>query len=113
MNRVCRVCECEFDDSSPAKRRAGGKITDCSDCAEESTVRYLGLQAADGKQSQVTILGFKSTQDREKYKKFWQNNSGYNKGKSCQLGSHLSTDPGIAFQTRNAFAPTNHKGKCA
>lgn len=109
--KVCAVCEGEFDSMSPEKRRAGGKINECPDCAEEVAVRYAGLQSADGKQSQATILKFNSEEDRAKYLEFWKNNSGLHKGKSCQLGSHLSTDPKVKFETISTFRPTNHKGK--
>lgn len=107
----CVICESEFDLHSPEKRRAGGRVNHCADCSEESTVRYAGLQAADGKQSQATILKFESEQDKTKYLHFWQNNSGLHKGKSCQLGNHLSTTPNISFTTIVAHNPTNHKGK--
>lgn len=113
MIRTCIVCEVEFETNSPAKRRVGGLINCCEDCSEETTVKYAGVQAADGKQSQATILKFSSEQDKNKYISFWQNNSGLHKGKSCQLGSHLSTDPGIRFQTVVAHNPTNHKGKAS
>ena len=109
--RTCVMCGEEFDQNAPAKRKAGGRIVDCPDCSEESVVRYAGVQAADGKQAQATILKFNSDKDRTKYLAFWQNNSGYHKSKSCQLGNHLSTDPGIHFETRVAHNPTNHKGK--
>ena len=109
--KVCIHCEIEFNLNSPEKIRTGGLATTCPDCSNETAVRYAGVQAADGKQSQATILKFNSEQDRGKYIAFWQNNSGYFKGKSCQLGSHLSTTPDIKFQTVVAHSPTNHKGK--
>lgn len=59
----------------------------------------------------VTILSFSSKEDREKYLSFWQNNSGLHKGKSCQLGSHLSTTPKVKFRILQAPTATNHKGK--
>jgi hypothetical protein len=108
---ICIVCNDTFNEKSPAKRKAGGKINECPDCSEEHVVKYVGLQSADGKQSQATILKFSSESDKQKYVSFWRNNSGYNKGKSCQLGNHLSTDPGISFETVTNFNPTNHKGK--
>lgn len=107
----CIICGDAFDPHSFAKQQAGGKRNECPNCAYEPVVRYAGVQAADGKQSQATILKFNSEQDRGRYIAFWQNNSGYHKGKSCQLGAHLSTTPDIKFQTVTAFAPTNHKGK--
>jgi hypothetical protein len=109
--RICIECEIEFDERSPEKRRVGGLISCCPDCSKETTIKYAGVQAADGKQAQATILKFKSEQDKKQYINFWQNNSGFHKGKSCQLGAHLSTTPNISFQTITAFNPTNHKGK--
>jgi hypothetical protein len=109
--RICEKCDCEFDLYSTEKIRAGGRITECHLCAEENTVKYFGASAADGKQSQVTVLQFSSQAEREQYAKFWKNNSGFNKGKSCQLGTHLSTTPGVKFNTIVAHNPTNHKGK--
>lgn len=111
MVRECVHCGADFDLNSYEKRQAGGRINECPDCAIEIAVPYVGLQAADGKQSQVTILKFSSQRDKEAYMSFWRNNSGFNKGKSCQLGTHLSTTPDIAFQTVSSFSPTNHKGK--
>lgn len=111
MIKECVSCGEEFDLHSPAKRRAGGRINVCPECSEEPVVKYAGVQSADGKQAQATILKFKSELDKKKYLDFWKNNSGYNKGKSCQLGNHLSTTPNINFTTVQNFNPTNHKGK--
>ncbi len=108
---ICINCEDEFDLNSPAKRAAGGLINCCPLCSEENVVRYAGVQAADGKQAQATILKFDSEKDKTNYLNFWRNNSGINKGKSCQLGNHLSTTPNIKFKTISGFTPTNHKGK--
>lgn len=107
----CMECQEEFNLYSQAKIKAGGLRNQCSNCAVESTTRYAGVQAADGKQSQITILKFESDLDRETYLKFWQNNSGLHKSKSCQLGQHLSTTPDVKFKTVSGFNPTNHKGK--
>ncbi len=111
MIKECAICDEEFDLNSKEKKLAGGLATHCPTCSEENVVKYAGVQAADGKQAQATILKFKSTEDRARYISFWQNNSGLHKGKSCQLGSHLSTTPDITFETKIAFNPTNHKGK--
>jgi hypothetical protein len=111
MIRNCVVCNEEYDDQSRAKMEAGGLITTCPDCSEDNVVKYVGFQAADGKQSQVTIMHFDNENDKKDYIKFWKNNTGFNKGKSCQLGQHLSTTPGIKFKTVSGFKPTNHKGK--
>lgn len=107
----CKNCETDFDLFSPEKRSKGGLINLCPDCSEEPTIKYAGVQAADGKQAQATILKFTSEKDKEIYINFWRNNSGMNKGKSCQLGNHLSTTPAVSFETVKAFDPTNHKGK--
>lgn len=109
--KICISCEEEFDLSSPAKIKAGGKSTHCSECSVEIVVKYAGVQAADGKQAQATILKFDNEQDKNKYISFWQNNSGLYRGKSCQLGTHLSTTPKVTFTTVTGFSPTNHKGK--
>jgi len=100
-----------FETNSPAKIRAGGRISTCPECSEESTVKYLGLANGDGKQASVTVLAFDSQEDRGRYADFWRNNSGVNRGKSCQLGAHLSTDPGVKFKTIVAAGLMNHKGK--
>lgn len=107
----CIDCEMEFDPLSPAKRRAGGRLHHCPDCAVEVAVRYAGVQAADGKQAQAAILKFQSESDKRAYLAFWQNNIGMHKGKSCTLGKHLSTTPKIAFETISSIQPTNHKGR--
>lgn len=109
--KQCVACEEDFDPQSPEKKKAGGLITHCPECSDEPTVKYVGLQAADGKQSQATILKFDTNKDKDSYIRFWKNNSGYNKGKSCQLGNHLSTTPGVKFTTVVPHNPTNHKGK--
>jgi hypothetical protein len=111
MIRECIECEGRFDDRSPAKVRAGGKINTCPDCSLEPAVKYLGLANGDGKQASVTVLSFTTQEDRSKYAAFWRNNSGVHRGKSCQLGSHLSTDPGVNFRTVTQSTATNHKGR--
>lgn len=111
MLRECSECGSRFDPLSPAKQRAGGRISTCPDCSDEPVVKYLGTQSGDGKMASISILSFNSVADRERYSDFWKNNSGYNVGKSCQLGSHLSTDPGIKFRTITQSTATNHKGR--
>lgn len=107
----CKECGVSFDLFSKEKKNAGGLIFNCPDCSEEDHVKYAGVQSADGKQNQATILKFNSNEDKESYLKFWKNNSGANVGKKCQLGSHLSTTPAIKFEIVTDFKPTNHKGK--
>jgi len=113
MLRECVECESKFDPNSPAKRLAGGRINTCPECSEETAVKYLGLANGDGKQASVTVLAFSSTTDRERYSSFYRNNAGYHRGKACQLGSHLSADPGIKFRTVTQATATNHKGRAA
>jgi DNA-directed RNA polymerase subunit RPC12/RpoP len=111
MIRECINCGVQYNDNSPQKRKSGGLIIHCPDCSEEVVVKYAGLQSADGKSSQATILKFKSEEDKKTYLNFWQNNSGLHKSKSCQLGNHLSTTPKVEFETVVGFNPSNHKGK--
>ncbi len=111
MIRECVHCEGTFDTDSPAKRRAGGRINECPECTGEDVPRYLGVASGDGKMASIAILSFGNAKEREAYKSFWANNSGLHKGKSCQLGSHLSTDPGIKFRTVTQSGAMNHKGK--
>lgn len=111
MIRACVKCDGSFDDHSPAKLRAGGRINTCPDCSEETTVKYLGLTAGDGKQAGITVLSFDSPDDRARYSDFWRNNSGIHRGKACQLGTHLSTTPGVRFRTVTQSTATNHKGR--
>ena len=108
----CRECGGQFDPTSAAKRKAGGKRFECADCAEETTVRYAGVQGADGKQASVSILRFNTEADRAAYLEYWQVNSGLHKGKSCQIGQGLMNNPNISFKTVAVFeGNTNHKGK--
>lgn len=114
--RICIHCESSFDLHSTRKIQMGGKINECPDCVEEmggdkSPPKYLGVAAGDGKMSGLTILKFKSEGDRKSYSDMWRNNSGQNKGKSCQLGKHLTSSGGISFETVQKQESTNHKGK--
>ena len=109
MIRNCVECDTEFDTLSKIKRQVGGLSTHCADCSEESTVRYAGVQNSDGKQAGVSILRFKTD---AAYIDFWKVNSGFHKGKSCQIGHGLKTSPGFSYQTVAVFeGNTNHKGK--
>ena len=64
---ICIHCEFEFDINSTEKRSAGGKINECADCSEENVIKYAGVQAADGKQAQATILKFDSEADKKQF----------------------------------------------
>lgn len=116
MIKECKWCETPFDTEGRRKREAGGYINECPDCVEErggddSPPKYLGVAAGDGKISGVTILKFQTEGDRKAYQKMWSNNSGQNKGKSCQLGTHLSATSGLRFETVQRTEAVNHKGK--
>lgn len=109
---ACAECGFDFDLHSPEKRRAGGKINNCPDCAEETAIKYAGVAAGEGKAANISILKFNNAADRSNYLSFWQANSGLHKGKSCQLGRGLKSTPRISFETKATFvANPNHKGK--
>ena len=119
MYRVkdCRHCGITFDLDDPQKLKAGGYIDECVDCLEarggdSSTPKYLGVAAGNGKMSDITILEFDSDAARSAYHQMWQANTGYFKGKSCQLGSHLTPMTGMKFkQVAENRGNDNHKGK--
>jgi hypothetical protein len=109
---ICVECEADFDHRSPVRRRAGGKINVCLDCADEPVVRYAGVAAGEGKMSAVQILRFDSPEDRKEYLDYWKVNSGLYKGKSCQIGRGLKSSTGVKFQTVATYNPNaNAKGK--
>jgi hypothetical protein len=105
--------ECGDDYSwTPARQRVGGKRIHCADCAEETSVRYVGVSAGEGKMSAVQVLKFESQSDRESYVEAWKVNSGLYKGKSCQVGRGLKSTPSVKFKTVTTNNPNaNHKGK--
>lgn len=95
-----------------SRARLGGKRTQCSDCAEETTVKYAGVAAGEGKGTSVQILKFENHSDREVYLDAWAVNSGLYKSKSCQVGRGLKTTPNVKFETKATFTfNPNHKGK--
>jgi hypothetical protein len=108
----CANCDMSFDLHSREKRKAGGLASHCVDCSEETVVKYAGVAAGEGKTANVSILKFKSVEDRKNYLSFWQANSGLHKSKSCQLSRGLKSTPDIKFETRAEFVSNrNHKGK--
>lgn len=114
---ICKHCNETFDLHSREKKEAQGYINECPDCIEEmggdqSPPKYLGVAAGNGKMSDITILQFETEEQRSSYSKAHRNNSGYNKGKSCQLGNHLTSMSGMKFKkVAENFANANHKGK--
>jgi hypothetical protein len=111
MNKVCVECDGIFDPHSREKRRAGGLSTHCPECSDETSVRYLGISAGEGKQASVQVLKFSSESDRERYQRYWKASSGLNTGKNCQLG-YRANELNISFETRATFTGNvNAKGK--
>lgn len=117
MIKICKHCGVDFNINTPEKRRVGGLINECPDCVEErggdtSPPIYLGVAAGNGKMSDITILEFPSEDARKLYQRAWKNNSGQNKGKSCQLGGHLTPMSGMGFHiVGENRSNDNHKGK--
>ncbi len=114
--QTCIHCEIDFNPMSHAKRRAGGKINECADCVEElgteTAVKYLGLQAGDGKCNALSIVAFESSEDREGYSRAWRSVTGYHKGKSCHLSGSNSTIGNRPMRhVCYAGGNGNHKGK--
>lgn len=108
---ICAECGDSYE-WNKNRAKLGGKRIHCADCADETSVRYAGVAGAAGKQSEVSILRFKSESDRDAYLSFWQANSGLKKGKSCQLGWGLKSTPSVSFETVIVFeGNSNHKGK--
>ena len=94
------------------RAKLGGKRIHCADCADETSVRYVGVTAGEGKMSAVQVLKFENPADREAYVEAWKVNSGLYKGKSCQVGRGLTSVPSVKFQTVTTNNPNaNHKGK--
>ena len=116
MKRTCVYCEVEFDLNCTAKKRVGGKINECADCVEElqteTAVKYLGLQAGDGKTNALSIVAFESSEDRASYSKAWKAVTGFHKGKSCHLsGSQTNIGSRPMRHVSYAGGNGNHKGR--
>ncbi len=116
MIKECVHCEIDFDTSSFAKKKAGGKINECADCVEElqteTAVKYLGLQAGDGKSNALSIVAFESSEDRDNYSKAWKAVTGYHKGKSCHLSGSQTNIGGRPMRHVGYVGGNgNHKGK--
>jgi hypothetical protein len=114
--KVCRHCKVEFDSDDPRKKKMRAYIDECIDCVEErgpsGPPKYLAVAAGNGKMSDITILKFEDDSSREAYHEMWQTNTGYYKGKSCQLGRGLVSTSGFNFDVVGEFRGNeNHKGK--
>ncbi len=83
----------------------------CPDCSSETTVKYAGVNGADGKMASTQILKFDSQQDRDKYLAYWRASSGMNVGKSCQL-TYRASEPKVSKKiVLTQISNDNHKGK--
>ena len=114
--KTCVHCGVVFDLNSRAKKNAGGKINECPDCVEElgteTAVKYLGLQAGDGKTNALSIVAFESDDDRESYSRAWKAVTGFHKGKSCHLsGSQTNIGNRPMRHVSYAGGNGNHKGR--
>ena len=116
MIRECIHCLSDFDTNSKQKKAAGGKKNECPDCVEEleteTAVKYLGLQAGDGKTNALSVVAFESREDRESYSKAWKAVTGFHKRKSCHL-SVSQTNIGSRRMRHVSYVGGNgnHKGK--
>ena len=116
MIKQCTHCEMNFDSTSRIKKMAGGKINECADCVEElgteTAVKYLGLQAGDGKANALSVVAFESREDRESYSKAWKAVTGFHKGKSCHLSGSQTNIGGRPMRHVSYVGGNgNHKGK--
>ena len=116
MIKTCKHCGIDFNTNSTTKRNAGGRINECVDCVEElgteTAVKYLGLQAGDGKSNALSIVAFESKKDREGYSRAWKSVTGYHKGKSCQLSGSQTSIGGRPMRHVSYIGDNgNHKGK--
>lgn len=115
--KECKWCESEFNPDTARKRQVGGRINECPDCVEalgtETAPATVGVMSGDGKQGMVTILRFDDQQKANAYVKAWKHSTGYNKGKSCQMGGTnvLSMDRLGAVKIGEHGGNPNHKGK--
>jgi len=113
----CIHCGSEFDQTSSRKRKVGGKISECPDCVEflgtETAPATIGVMSGEGKVGMVSILRFDNQAKADAYVKSWKHSTGYNKGKSCQMGNTtvLGMDRLGAVKIGEHGGNGNHKGK--
>ena len=114
--KECKHCESEFNPNTALKRAVGGKINECPDCVEalgtETAPATVGVMSGEGKVGMMTVLRFDNQAKADAYVKAWKHSTGYNKGKSCQIGRGLTGVPNVKFSTVTTNNPNaNHKGK--
>lgn len=114
--KECKHCFSEFDHLSHHKKNVGGRINECPDCVEslgtETAPSTVGVMSGDGKQGMVTVLRFDDKAKADAYVRAWKHSTGYNKGKSCQMGGTtvLSMDRLGATKIGEHGGNANHKG---
>lgn len=91
MLKTCVHCGEEFDTKSSDKILVGGRINECSDCVvslkTERAPVSIGVGAGDGKTTMITVMRFDDQKKASAYMKAYKNSTGFNKGRSCHLGS--------------------------
>lgn len=117
MLKTCVHCSEEFDTNSLDKVRAGGKINECADCVVELKTEKapvtIGVGAGDGKTTMITMMRFPNQQNASAYMKAYKNSTGFNKGRSCHLGTTniMHTDTLGGKMLAEFGGNTNSKGK--
>jgi len=117
MLKTCVHCGEEFDTKSSDKIMVGGKINECSDCVvslkTERAPVSIGVGAGDGKTTMITVMRFDSKTNANAYMKAYKNSTGFNKGKSCHLGSTniMHTDSFGGRMVGEYGGNGNHNGK--
>ena len=105
----CKHCGIEFNPNSQTKKRVGGYINECPDCVEdlgtETSVRYRGVIAGDGKMAAISIVKFESNEDAEAYVKAFNSTGAFGYRKTNRCNSIMHTHVG------SNIGNSNHKGK--
>lgn len=117
MLKTCVYCGEEFDTKSSDKIMAGGRINECSDCVvqlrTEKAPVSIGVGSGDGKTTLITVMRFDNQSKASAYMKAYKNSTGFNKGKSCHLGSTniMHTDSFGGRMVAEFGGNGNHKGR--
>lgn len=117
MLKTCVHCGEEFDTKSSDKIMVGGRINECSDCVvqlkTEKAPVSIGVGAGDGKTTLITVMRFDSQSKASAYMKAYKNSTGFNKGRSCHLGSTniMHTDSLGGRVIGEYGGNTNNKGR--
>ena len=114
--RTCTICNDEFDPKSLAKIRVGGKINECPDCVVEHRTERgpvsVGVGAGDGKTTLITVVRFSNQENASAYVKAYKNSTGFNKGKSCHLGStNIMHTDGLGGQVMAEYGGNGNRAR--